>query len=63
MPTYDYRCHECESRFSVLRPFSEMDLRARCPVCGKSSGIRIFGGPAAIKVVNGTPKFHPKKEE
>ena len=63
MPTYDYRCQIDGTRFSVLRRYSEMDNMARCPVCHEFHGVRIFGGPSSIKVVNGTPKFHPKKEE
>lgn len=34
MPTYDYLCKECDSRFSLRRKIAEMDDPAPCPECG-----------------------------
>ncbi|MBM3189946.1 MAG: zinc ribbon domain-containing protein [Chloroflexi bacterium] len=34
MPIYEYRCAGCETKFDLLRSFSQADAPARCPVCG-----------------------------
>ncbi|HKS50068.1 MAG TPA: zinc ribbon domain-containing protein [Amycolatopsis sp.] len=31
MPTYDYRCRDCSSTFSLSRPMSESAAPATCP--------------------------------
>lgn len=34
MPTYEYRCPECDCRFERTRPVSEASQDAECPSCG-----------------------------
>ncbi len=31
MPLYEYVCNDCETRFEVLRPVSQLDDQADCP--------------------------------
>ncbi len=40
MPIYEYSCHQCTSKFEVMRPFSQSSVPAPCPTC-KSSAERI----------------------
>jgi putative FmdB family regulatory protein len=38
MPIYEYICHDCGSKFEMLRPMSQSEEKATCPKCGKPSG-------------------------
>lgn len=40
MPTYDYRCTECDVRFEVSRPMGS-SAEATCPSCGAAAK-RVF---------------------
>jgi putative FmdB family regulatory protein len=33
MPIYEYVCNDCESKFELLRPFSQSNKGATCPQC------------------------------
>lgn len=44
MPTYDYRCRECESAFEVYQTISAPD--PRCPCCGGPARRLILSAPA-----------------
>ena len=33
MPIYEYVCSDCESKFELLRPFSQSNEGAACPQC------------------------------
>jgi putative FmdB family regulatory protein len=37
MPIYEYICHDCDSKFELLRPVSKADETATCPHCQKSA--------------------------
>lgn len=39
MPTYTYRCKECEYQFDKRQSFTEDALR-QCPSCGAETGLR-----------------------
>lgn len=39
MPTYTYRCRECEHQFDQRQSFSE-DALKECPSCAAESGLR-----------------------
>lgn len=39
MPTYTYRCKECEHQFDQRQSFSE-DALKECPACGAETGLR-----------------------
>ncbi|MCX7599570.1 MAG: zinc ribbon domain-containing protein [Armatimonadetes bacterium] len=45
MPTYSYKCDNCEVTFDLLRPRSERDEAARCPVCGEKTNRRLMAAP------------------
>lgn len=40
MPSYSYKCTECEKEFTDMRMISEMDF-SKCPECGATAE-RIF---------------------
>ncbi|MCG6916882.1 MAG: zinc ribbon domain-containing protein [Deltaproteobacteria bacterium] len=36
MPTYEYRCMNCNKAFEVVMPISEYEKgKVKCPKCGK----------------------------
>ena len=35
MPIYEYACRSCDSKFEMMRPFSQSDSPAACPTCKK----------------------------
>ena len=39
MPTYTYRCRECEHQFDKRQSFTE-DALKECPSCGAETGLR-----------------------
>ncbi|HHJ52815.1 MAG TPA: FmdB family transcriptional regulator [Caldithrix abyssi] len=39
MPTYTYKCRECEYKFDKRQSFSDDPLRV-CPECGAENGLR-----------------------
>ena len=41
MPTYEYRCKDCEHRFDVVRAFTD-DALTTCPECGGTLR-KVFG--------------------
>lgn len=41
MPIYEFKCNECNSRFSVLVPFSRKG-QSRCPHCSSSDLREVF---------------------
>ena len=45
MPTYDYKCKECEKVFEVFRRFSELDEEVKCPNCGSEKTEKVFSIP------------------
>lgn len=42
MPTYEFKCPKCETRFDVSRPMSKAGNAARCPDC-RTKAVRVFG--------------------
>ncbi len=58
MATYDYRCRECEARFSVQRAMTETAARVQCPrghddVARVWSAVSVTGRAAAAPSVGG----------
>lgn len=47
MPTYEYRCDECEKLYDVMQRISAAPLR-HCPVCGSTKINRCISLPAII---------------
>ncbi len=37
VPIYEYICHNCESKFELLRPLSQASEAASCPCCHQSA--------------------------
>lgn len=42
MPTYEYKCNNCEHEFEQFQPITARPLR-RCPKCGKRALDRLIG--------------------
>ncbi len=47
MPTYDYRCNDCEHEFELFQSMSDKHKR-KCPACGKNALERLIGTGAAV---------------
>lgn len=47
MPTYDYRCGNCEHEFELFQKMSDSPKR-KCPECGKNTLERLIGTGAAV---------------
>ena len=47
MPTYDYRCNNCEHTWELFQSIKAKPVR-KCPECGKSSAKRVIGPGAAV---------------
>jgi len=48
MPAYDFKCHNCDDKFTVRISISERD-KVKCPKCG-SSGVKQVFTPFAVSV-------------
>ncbi len=49
MPVYEYICHDCQDKVSILMKFSEYNPNPACPVCRGTNLARIFSGFALHK--------------
>ncbi len=47
MPTYDYRCKNCDHEFELFQSMTDK-LKRKCPECGKLSLERLIGIGAAV---------------
>lgn len=47
MPTYDYRCNNCDHEFELFQSMSASHKR-KCPECGKNALERLIGTGAAV---------------
>ena len=61
MPTYTYRCTECDAQFEELRPMAERDTPIECPNCGGKSMPVIAGVQDTPSKWGDTPKEPHKK--
>ena len=52
MPIYEYSCHSCETKFELMRPFSQSTSPATCPTCKKTAE-RILSTFACFTVSEG----------
>ncbi len=43
MPTYDFRCQECDHKFTVMVSISEKD-QVKCPNCGSEKVQQLMTG-------------------
>ncbi|MHC5054915.1 MAG: FmdB family zinc ribbon protein [Planctomycetota bacterium] len=52
MPTYDYACPDCGSKFEVRARMSEKakGLEPVCPDCGGKDAVQVFG---AVSIITG----------
>jgi putative FmdB family regulatory protein len=48
MPVYEYQCQDCDKRFEVLRPMSQIDAPIACPRCNGLNARRAISVFAAI---------------
>lgn len=48
MPVYEYQCQQCDKRFEVLRPMSQIDAPAECPRCAAPNAKRAISVFAAV---------------
>jgi putative FmdB family regulatory protein len=44
MPTYDYRCLDCDHVFDKLVKMSEMNNGQECPECSSTNSQKFIGG-------------------
>jgi len=44
MPTYEYRCSQCNNTFETIRSYAERESDVLCPKCGLKSG-RVYSVP------------------
>ena len=42
MPTYDFRCQNCDSTFEERRSFARADDPAVCPCCGDDHATKVI---------------------
>ena len=47
MPTYDYKCNECNHTFELYQHITENPVK-KCPACGKLKARRIIGSGGAV---------------
>ena len=47
MPTYEYRCDNCDHEFELFQSITAKPLR-KCPECGKNKVNRLIGTGAGI---------------
>jgi putative FmdB family regulatory protein len=52
MPIYEYTCNRCDSKFEMMRPFSQSTSSADCPTCRKPAN-RIMSTFASFSVGEG----------
>lgn len=48
MPTYEYECSSCMSRFDLVRKLGERDEPTKCPECGHEDNHKRPVTPAAL---------------
>ena len=47
MPTYDYRCNNCEHEFELFQSMKD-SVKKKCPECGKLALERLIGLGAGV---------------
>jgi putative FmdB family regulatory protein len=47
MPTYEYKCNQCEHMFETIRSYRERETEIDCPKCGLAS-TRVYSAPAVV---------------
>lgn len=47
MPTYDYKCSNCNNLFEEVQSMKDPML-TKCPKCGKETLVRLIGGGGVI---------------
>ncbi|MEX0704633.1 MAG: zinc ribbon domain-containing protein [Planctomycetales bacterium] len=47
MPTYDYRCRNCDHRWELFQSIMAKPVK-KCPECGKQKAERVIGPGAGI---------------
>ncbi len=52
MPIYEYSCQACDSKFELMRPFSQSTSPASCPTCKKTAR-RLMSSFACFTVNDG----------
>jgi putative FmdB family regulatory protein len=54
MPSYDYRCSDCQSNFTIEKSMSD-DSKPNCTSCGSTNASRIWN--AFILTSGSTPDY------
>lgn len=47
MPTYEYKCSDCDFEFEKFQSMTARTLR-KCPRCGKAALVRLIGAGAGV---------------
>ena len=47
MPTYDYKCNQCEHEWELFQPISAKPIH-KCPECGKFKAKRVIAPGAGV---------------
>ena len=47
MPTYDYKCSQCDNEFEEIQSMKDA-LLTKCPTCGNETLVRLIGGGGVI---------------
>jgi len=45
MPTYEYRCNQCNHTFEISRSYQEIESKVHCPKCNLDTS-RVYSVPA-----------------
>ena len=59
MPTYDYRCRNCEHAWEAVLPMADFDIpcQSPCPECGAEQSVeRFLGGAPGFSYTYGGAK-------
>lgn len=61
MPVYDFRCSECSSEFSELRPMARSSEPSNCPDC-EASAPRLISAPRLAVLTSTQRNAHQVNE-
>jgi len=59
MPTYDYKCNNCDHKLEIFQKISENPKR-KCPECGRMKLVRLIGSGAGVIFKKGSGGFYSK---
>ncbi len=59
MPTYDYKCKQCNHLFEHFQSITS-PIKKKCPKCGKWKLVRLIGSGGGIIFKKGVGGFYSK---